>query len=65
MLATELAVGRDYARRLKPQDSRCGLQRVTLVGAARAGKAKVRHRDGELDGLDEWIPTRMLRVPLG
>ena len=61
MLATELAVGRDYARRLKPQDSRCGLQRVTFMGPARAGKAKVRHRDGELDGLDEWIPTRMLR----
>ena len=60
MLAPELAAGLDYACRLKSQDAGCGMQRVTFIGPARAGKAKVRHRDGELNGLEEWVPTRSL-----
>ena len=60
MLASELAVGVDYAHRANPQDTGCGLQKVTFIGPARAGKAKVRHRDGDLDGLQEWLRTRSL-----
>jgi hypothetical protein len=63
MLATELAAGLDYAHRLKPHDPGCGLQKVMFIGPAKAGKAKVRHRDGELDGLEEWVPTRTLMCP--
>jgi hypothetical protein len=60
MLATELTAGLDYAHRPKPQDPGCRLQKVRFIGPARAGKAKVSHRDGELDGLEEWVPTRTL-----
>jgi hypothetical protein len=60
MLASELAVGADYAHRPKPQDGGCGLQRVTFIGPARAGKAKIRHRQSNLDGLEEWVRTRSL-----
>jgi hypothetical protein len=63
MLATELAVGLDYAHRAKPQDPGCGLQKVTFIAPARSGKAKVRHRDGDLNGLEEWVPTRTLMCP--
>jgi hypothetical protein len=60
MLASELAVGVGYAYRPKPPDGECGLQQVTFIGPARVGKAKVRHRDGDLDGLEEWVRTRSL-----
>jgi hypothetical protein len=60
MLATELTAGLDYAHRPKPQDPGCRLQKVRFIGPARAGKAKVSHRDGEFDGLEEWVPTRTL-----
>ena len=63
ILASELTVGADYAHRPKPQDAGCGLQKATFLGPARAGKAKVRHRGGDLDGLEEWVPTRSLMCP--
>jgi hypothetical protein len=65
MLATELASGLDYAHRLNPQDPECGFQKVTFIGSARAGKAKVRHQGGELDGLEEWVRTRTLMCRWG
>lgn len=37
--------------------------RVRFVGPTRAGKAKVRYREGELEGLEEWAPTRGLVCP--
>jgi hypothetical protein len=60
MLATDLVTGRDYAQRTKPHDVNCPLHKVTFIAPAKAGKAKVRHADGELDGLEEWVPTRTL-----
>jgi hypothetical protein len=60
MLATDLVIGRGYAQRAKPQDAGCPLHKVIFIGPAKAGRAKVRHADGELDGLEEWVPTRTL-----
>jgi hypothetical protein len=58
MLATDLAVGHAYARRAKPQAAECAPGKIIFLGPARAGKAKVRHVEGDLDGLEEWVPTR-------
>jgi hypothetical protein len=58
VLATDLAVGRSYAHRAKPNDAESLLRKIIFVGSVRAGKAKVRHADGDLDGLEEWVPTR-------
>jgi hypothetical protein len=58
MLAADLAVGHVYAQRAKPQDAECALDKIIFLGPARAGKAKIRHVDGDLDCLEEWVPTR-------
>jgi len=58
MLATELAVGCKYAQRARPNDADCALRMIIFLGPARTGKAKIRHTDGDLDGLEEWVPTR-------
>jgi hypothetical protein len=65
MLATDLVVGRAYAQRAKPQEAGCPLRKIIFVGPARAGKVKIRHADGDLDGLEEWMPTRTLMCPWG
>jgi hypothetical protein len=65
MLASDLAVGRPYARRVKPHDADCPLRKIIFAGPARAGKAKIRHADDDLDGLEEWVPTRTLMCPWG
>ena len=65
MLAADLVKGRDYAQRAKPTDASCPLHKVTFIGPAKAGKAKVRHADGDLDGLEEWVPTRTMMAPWG
>jgi hypothetical protein len=65
MLATDLGVGRKYVQRAKPQDAECPLRKIIFIGPAKAGKAKIRHADGDLDGLEEWVPTRTLMCPWG
>jgi hypothetical protein len=65
MLAKDLAAGRCYAQRAQPHDATCPLHKVTFIGPAKAGKARIRHAHGELDGLDEWVPTRTLVCPWG
>lgn len=65
MLATDLVVGHAYAERAKPNDAECALRKIIFVGPAKAGKAKIRHADGDLDGLQEWVPTRTLRCAWG
>ena len=65
MLAADLVKGRDYAQRAKPADASCPLHKVTFIGQAKAGKAKVRHADGDLGGLEEWVPTRTMMVRWG
>jgi len=65
MLATDLVAGRAYAERAKPNDAECALRRIIFVGPAKAGKAKIRHADGDLDGLEEWVPTRTVMCAWG
>ena len=65
MLATDLVVGRAYARRAKPQDAGCPLRKVIFVGPARAGKVKIRHADGDLDGLGRVGADTHADVPMG
>ena len=50
MLAADLVAGRAYAHRARPQDADCPLDKIIFVGPAKAGKAKIRHADGDLDG---------------
>ncbi|HUY49802.1 MAG TPA: hypothetical protein VMV92_29485 [Streptosporangiaceae bacterium] len=63
MLAVDLVTDHSYAHRARHHDPGCPLQKVTFIGPARAGKAKIRYDDGELDGLQEWVPTRTLLSP--
>ena len=65
MLGSDLAVGRAYAQRAKPNDAHGPLRKIVFVGPARAGKAKIRHAEGDLDGLEEWTPTRTVMCPWG
>jgi hypothetical protein len=65
MLVTDLVVGRKYVQRAKPRDAECPLRKIIFIGPAKAGKAKIRHADGDLDGLEEWVPTRTLMCPWG
>jgi len=65
MIAADLVKGRNYAQRVKPTDASCPLHKVTFIGPAKAGKAKVRHADGDLGGLEEWVPTRTMMAPWG
>lgn len=65
MLAADLVVGRAYAERPRASDTESGLRKIIFVGPSRAGKAKVRRVDGDLDGLEEWVPTRTLKCPWG
>lgn len=65
MLAADLVVGRAYAQRGKPHDAGSALRKIIFVGPAKAGKAKIRHADGDLDGLEEWVPTRTVMCPWG
>lgn len=65
MLASDLTVGREYARRAQPRDAKCPLLKIIYIGPAKAGKAKIRHAEGDLDGLEEWVATRTLMCPWG
>ena len=39
--------------------------KVTFVGPTRGHKCRVRYEEGELQGLDEWVPTRQIACPWG
>jgi hypothetical protein len=41
------------------------LRRIIFVGPAKASKAKIRDADGDLDDLEEWVPTRTVMCPWG
>jgi hypothetical protein len=55
----DIELGRTYALRRKPTDhhEQPFRAKVALL-PGRGGKVRVVHRGGELDGLDEWVPTR-------
>lgn len=63
MQTADLVKGRRYAERVRPRDAECPLREVVFIGPAKAGKAKIRHAAGDLDGLEEWVPTRTLICP--
>lgn len=58
MYRTEIKVGRDYALRDKPADAPV---RVRVHSKApRGGQWRVEHLTGDLQGLQEWRPSRVL-----
>jgi hypothetical protein len=34
--------------------------KVSYIGPCRGGQARIRHETGDLDGLVEWLPTRLI-----
>jgi hypothetical protein len=58
--SSDLTPNTDLAYRAKPGDPEMPIARVRYLGPAKAGKAKCRHQDGDLAGLEEWIATRAL-----
>lgn len=60
MQKSELAEGKNYAIRASPRDRQCRLAKVRYVGPTKAGKARVRHVEGALDALEEWVSTRTI-----
>jgi hypothetical protein len=60
MRKDDLDRGRDYALRPKGSSSHDPLVRVRFVGPVRGRQCRVRYEDGELQGLEEWVQTRVL-----
>ena len=58
--SAELVPQKFYAWCESPRVVTPELVRVKFLGAARAGKAKIRWEEGDLSGLEEWVPTRQL-----
>lgn len=60
MRKDDLVKGRKYA--LRPQGSGRGdpLVMTRVVGPARGRQCRIRYEDGELQGLEEWVQTRLL-----
>ena len=65
MKKTEIVKGRRYALRSQDAGAQDGLVKVTYVGPVRGGQIRVRYEQGELHGLDEWVPTRLLACRWG
>ena len=64
MQSSELKTGKRYALRLRSKDREEAIHQVELVAVVgRGGKIKVRHSDGELAGLEEFVTTRQLLCP--
>ena len=65
MRKDDLVKGRRYA--LRPQGSPVDdpFVKVTFVGPVRSRQARVRYESGELQGLEEWVQTRLLACPWG
>ena len=65
MLAQEMKRGVLLARRDPPKDVDAPLTKVRVVSAPRARQVKVRYEEGDLAGLEEWVPSRTLVCPWG
>lgn len=65
MRKDDLAKGKKYALRPKDLGGDDPLVKVTFVGPVRGRQCRVRYEDGELKGLEEWVPTRLLACPWG
>jgi hypothetical protein len=62
MYGAEIKVGRDFALRDKPTESAV---RVRVLGQAPRGGRRVEHLTGDLQGLQEWRPSKVLLCPWG
>jgi hypothetical protein len=64
--SADLVQRKQYAFRLKqPEPAGEPFVKVTFIGPARGHKCRVRYEDGQLQGLDEWVPTRQVACPWG
>ncbi len=64
MKKSNLVAGQHYALRPSGSNESDALVKVTFLGANHGLKVKVGFEDGELAGLDEWVTTRSLALPL-
>lgn len=60
-----LHTGRTYTHRANPADPASHLSKVQVIAPPRSRQVKIRHADGELNGLEEWVPTRQIMCPWG
>lgn len=57
MQGTDLHVGRTYAYRQTARRDDLELMKVKILGPSRGRKIRIRFEDGDLTGLDEWVPV--------
>jgi hypothetical protein len=62
VLSNQIRVGMTCAMRARPADTPVEVQ--VLAPSPRVGNWKVRHLTGDQEGLEEWLPSRMLLLPL-
>ena len=61
MVRDEIRIGMNCALRPRPSDTPAEVQ--VLAASPRGGQWKVRHLSGDQEGMEEWIPSRMLLSP--
>lgn len=61
MVRDEIRLGMNCALRPRPSDTPAEVQ--VLAASPRGGQWKVRHLSGDQEGMEEWIPSRMLLSP--
>ena len=57
MQGADLHVGRTYAYRQTARRDDLELMKVKILGPSRGRKIRIRFEDGDLTGLDEWVPV--------
>ena len=65
MRKEDLVQGRKYAVRGRNLEPDAPFVKVTFVGPVRSRQCRIRYDEGELKGLDEWVPTRLLACAWG
>lgn len=66
MKSADLVQQKQYAFRLKHTEPGSEpFVKITFLGPARSRKCRVRYEEGDLQGLDEWVPTRLVACPWG
>lgn len=63
MRQSDLQPRKRYAYRATASRNDLNLIKVTVVGPGRGRKVRVRYEDGELAGLDEWVPIVQIVCP--
>jgi hypothetical protein len=58
---TDLVGGVVYAvRQARQAGGDTSFSKVSYIGPCRGRQARIRHETGDLDGLVEWLPTRLI-----